>query len=97
MINNPFQQLEEKLDEGLKEIRELKQLLEGANKNSLQPEDEKPYIYSIAELANFLDCSIVVAQKMKNEKRFPFYQSGRKVMFKKSEILAALKVNSKTK
>lgn len=53
---------------------------------------EKKYIYSIKELASFLQCSIVTAQKIKNSGRIPYKQEGRKVIFECGEILAAMSV-----
>jgi len=60
------------------------------------PEKEKitdsseKYIYSIVGLAKFMGCSKVTAQKLKNSGRVKCYQVGRKIMFKESEVLAAI-------
>lgn len=48
-------------------------------------------LHSIQELADFIGCSTVKAQRLKNSGRIRYYQSGRKVIFKPDEILADLK------
>ncbi len=53
---------------------------------------EKKYIHSIRGLADFLQCSIVTAQKIKNSGRIPYKQEGRKVIFEGGEVLAAMSV-----
>ena len=56
------------------------------------PAPEKKYIYSIQGLADFLQCSIVTAQKIKNSGRINYQQIGRKVVFEENEILAGMAV-----
>jgi len=56
------------------------------------PATEKKYIYSIQGLADFLQCSIVTAQKIKNSGRINYQQIGRKVIFEESEILKSMSV-----
>jgi excisionase family DNA binding protein len=51
---------------------------------------EPKYIYSIKELAELLNCSIVTAQKFKNEGKIPYKQMGRKLIFDVNEVLAAM-------
>jgi len=42
---------------------------------------EKPrLLYSIHELADFLNCSPTTAQKLKNSGKIPFQQFGRKIL-----------------
>jgi len=53
---------------------------------SIQPD----YLYSIKELADFLHCSPVTAQKKKNLGHIPYKQSGRKVIFNTAEVLKAM-------
>jgi excisionase family DNA binding protein len=45
------------------------------------------HLYSIRELADFLGCSTVTAQKLKNSGRIRFKQYGRKCVFNTAEIL----------
>jgi len=54
-------------------------------------------IDGIRGLANFLTVSIPTAQKLKNQKKFPFYESGNKVYFFSDEVNAGLKVEAKIK
>jgi bacillopeptidase F (M6 metalloprotease family) len=58
---------------------------------------EKKYIYSIQGLADFLQCSIVTAQKLKNSGLIPCKQLGRKLIFEEGEILAAMHSNKLSK
>jgi hypothetical protein len=52
------------------------------------------YLYSIVQLADFLNCSPVTAQKLKNSGKIRYKQFGRKCVFNTSEILEDLN-NSK--
>jgi DNA-binding transcriptional regulator YhcF (GntR family) len=54
------------------------------------PEPQPQTLHSIRELADFLGCSVVTAQRYKNEKRFPYKQVGRKVMFNTADVLRAI-------
>lgn len=45
------------------------------------------YFYSIRELASFLKCSTVTAQKLKNSGKIRFKQFGRKCIFNSKEVL----------
>ena len=52
--------------------------------------NEKRYIYSIRELAALLNCSVVTAQKFKNNGLIPYKQLGRKIVFDVDAVLAAM-------
>lgn len=54
-------------------------------------------INGIRGLASFLDVSVPTAQKLKNQKKFPFYESGNKCYFFSDEVNEGLKVNPKAK
>jgi len=54
-----------------------------------EPESVK-FLYSLKELAEFLACSVVTAQKLKNSGRIRYKQYGRKVIFNASQILQDL-------
>jgi len=56
---------------------------------------ERKILYSIRELSEFIGCSTVTAQKLKNEGRIPYRQVGRKVMFDSVEILKAMESGKK--
>lgn len=54
------------------------------------PSPERKTLYSIRELSEFLGCSSVTAQKIKNSGRIPFRQVGRKILFDTQDISKAL-------
>jgi hypothetical protein len=62
---------------------------------SEQLSQERKILYSIRELSEFIGCSTVTAQKLKNEGRIPYRQVGRKVMFDSVEILRAMEQGKK--
>ena len=62
---------------------------------SEQQSQERKILYSIRELSEFIGCSPVTAQKLKNEGRIPYRQVGRKVMFDSVEILRAMEQGKK--
>lgn len=47
-------------------------------------------IRGITGLANFLKVSTVTAQKLKNQKLFPYTQCGRVLIFRPEEVLAGM-------
>ncbi len=60
------------------------------------PSSPVKYLYSINALADFLNCSPVTAQKLKNSGKIRFSQFGRKCVFKTDEILEDIsKLNKK--
>lgn len=71
-------------------LEELTIIIREAVQESLtgikQPEP-KQYFYSIKELAAFLNCSTVTAQKLKNSGKIRFKQYGRKCVFSSKEVL----------
>ena len=54
------------------------------------PIPETQYLYSINQLARFLNCSPVTAQKLKNSGKIRYKQFGRKCVFNSAEILEDL-------
>lgn len=56
---------------------------------------ENRKLYSLQEVADFLHCSVVTAQKFKNEGRFPYWQVGRKCIFDTEKILKAMEKTTK--
>ena len=52
--------------------------------------NEKRYLYSIRELAALLNCSVVTAQKFKNNGLIPYKQLGRKIVFDVDAVLSAM-------
>ncbi|HWY11699.1 MAG TPA: helix-turn-helix domain-containing protein [Bacteroidia bacterium] len=53
--------------------------------------DKKDEHFNIKELADFLKCSKVTIHKYKKN-GLPFYRTGRKVLFKKTEVLNFMRV-----
>ncbi len=51
--------------------------------------------FTISELAIYLKCTKATVHAYKNRNVFPYYQTGRTVYFKKSEVDAALEVRKK--
>lgn len=64
-------------------------LQETQNKNP-KLESEKDEHFNIKQLAEFLKCSKVSVHNYKH-KGMPFYRIGRKILFKKSEVLNFMK------
>ncbi|HZK68307.1 MAG TPA: helix-turn-helix domain-containing protein [Paludibacter sp.] len=65
------------------------------NSMDIQPEKkDSTKLHSMKELADFLECSVPTAQKIKNSGKIPFHQIGRKVMFDKEEILNATRMDA---
>lgn len=85
--SNPFEELEQKFNSRFEELKSL--IL--SMKDPPDKTEEQPYLYSIKELAGFIGCSIVTAQKLKNKKRIPYFQTGRKLIFEKAKVLEALR------
>jgi excisionase family DNA binding protein len=60
------------------------------HQQQVEPEPQPKTLHSIRELADFLGCSVVTAQRYKNEGRIPYSQVGRKVIFNTAEVLKAI-------
>lgn len=54
------------------------------------PKPETQYLHSINQLARFLNCSPVTAQKLKNSGKIRYKQFGRKCVFNTVEVLEDL-------
>ncbi len=52
--------------------------------------DPTKHLHSIVELAEFLNCSVVTAHKLKQSGKIRYKQYGRKCIFSTSEILEDL-------
>ena len=73
-------------------IEAVKQANQGNNYNQNLEANSNDYL-SQREAAKFLRISLPTLIRWKNAKRVPYYQEGRKVLFKKSELLHALQKN----
>jgi hypothetical protein len=60
------------------------------NQEENEKRDVPVHLHSIKALADFLDCSIVTAQKLKNSGKIRYKQFGRKVIFNTTEVLEDL-------
>ena len=65
------------------------------NHQSKPEPPERSTLHSIRELADFIHCSTVTAQKLKNSGKIPYRQIGRKVLFDTAEVLKALENHGK--
>jgi len=84
-----FQFDEQKLSEVIKNA--VNKAFENKTNAPLPLKEESTHtLHSIRELADFLGCSTVTAQKYKNEHWIPFRQIGRKVMFDTVDVLQAM-------
>ena len=63
--------------------------------NCHESQTKDKYLYSIVQLADFLNCSPVTAQKLKNSGKIRYKQFGRKCVFNTSEILEDLNKTQK--
>ncbi len=78
-------------------VTEFLDLLKRDQPTTTPPEQktEPKMLYSIKELADFLQCSTVTAQKIKNSGRIPYAQTGRKVVFDGNAVLLAISKKNK--
>lgn len=85
-MDNPFSTIMERLEEI---ENSLKLLIDKFLKSDLDRQDKiiaEDITYTIKELAVYLECSKSTVHRYKDNKSIPYYQVGRKVSFKKSEI-----------
>lgn len=85
-MSNPFNDLSDQL-------RRIEVILQGMKQQLDRgpPPEEPKFLHSIRELAEFLNCSVTTAQKLKNSGTIPFTQFGRKMIFNAQGVLDALK------
>jgi hypothetical protein len=84
MQTNPFEEIADRLTRIENCLLRIEPEINPPGKKEVE------YIYTISGLAEFLQCSIPTAQKLKNSGRIPVKQFGRKLVFIKSEVLQAL-------
>ena len=75
--------------------RLMEKIIHGMTPPEPEQKAEPKMLYSIKELADFLQCSTVTAQKIKNSGRIPYSQTGRKVVFEGNAVLQALSYQRK--
>ncbi|WP_258102197.1 helix-turn-helix domain-containing protein [Marinoscillum pacificum] len=81
-MENPFQELYERLDriEGL--------LVSVRDHKASEPEGEEDRLLNVREAARFLGDAVATLYGRTSKNEIPFYKRGKKVYFKKSELLA---------
>jgi len=92
--NLTFDQLPNAVSEILLKMENIEAFINSKPQQSNQPTDHEPLIYGIKGLADFLHCSTVTAQKIKNSGKLSFSQAERTIIFNKAEVLEALKPKS---
>jgi len=73
-------------------IDELKIALREVLQENTPPQattEPEQYIYGLKGLAKFLGVSITTAWHLKNTGKIPYYMAGKKLFFKRSEVLTA--------
>lgn len=88
-MNNPFEVIDARLSNIETLLLDLKHSPKEKENQSEQSSDRK-ILHSIRELADFIGCSTVTAQKLKNSGQIPSRQVGRKVMFDTVQVLQAM-------
>lgn len=88
-MENPFQKIDQRLEKIEDAVsRLLDQQSIHKSMDIIQPRQE--IIFNITELAAYLGCSKSSIHRYKNNRVFPWYQTGRKVFFKQAEVDKAL-------
>ncbi len=90
-MTNPFEIFDRRLSNIESLLLSIKHKDADPLEQSLSPEQK----FSIKELAAYLKCTKATIHSYKRRKVFPYYQTGRTVYFKKSEIDSALEVSKK--
>ena len=71
---------------------DVKQIvLEALSETRPKPTEPEQYIHGLEGLASHLGISITSAWRLRKSGKLPFYQAGKKLFFKKSEIENTLK------
>jgi excisionase family DNA binding protein len=89
-MTNPFEILDKRLEN-------IEMMLLNLKHKEPQQQLKSDVTFSIFELANYLKVTKATIHAYKNRKVFPYYQTGRTVFFKKSEVDAALEIDGKKK
>lgn len=92
-MTNPFDTLDNRLSNIEALLLSIKHPEPSLNLLDSEPEKQ----FTISELAAYLKCTKATIHAYKNRQVFPYYQTGRTVYFKKSEVDAALEVGNKKK
>lgn len=90
-MTNPFDIFDRRLSNIESLLLSIKHKDADPLEQTLFPEQK----FSIQELAAYLNCTKATIHAYKKRGIFPYYQTGRTVYFKKSEVDAALEVGKK--
>lgn len=85
-MSNPFEVLESKIN-GIEKM--LSDLIEQTKAS--KPQKTEVELMTRKEVAKLLDCSLVSLHVRMREGAIPFYRSGRRVYFKRSEVVSSLR------
>ncbi|PIB34981.1 hypothetical protein BFP72_06030 [Reichenbachiella sp. 5M10] len=81
-MDNPFQELYERLDR-------IEGLLVIVKENKVPaPEEDEERLLNVREAARYLGDAVATLYGRTSKNEIPFYKRGKKVYFKKSELLA---------
>ena len=94
-MNNPFEELREEFNDKLSKIESI--LIEIISNQQIQQPQSPEFLYSLKDVAAFLNCSIATCHKWKKSGIIPCNQIGRKLIFNTSEILKSLDKHNKNK
>ena len=84
---------EEKFTQVLRKV--IREELAAMPKSENQFPGEGRLLRSMKEVAEYLGCSVVTAQRFKNEGLLPYVQKGRKVLFDKVELMKCTRLPKK--
>ena len=87
-MENPFMFIKDK-QEFFDVLNEWEASKKSVQKKEVKESDE--IYFSQREAARFLRVSLPTIIAWKKTRKIPFYQHGRKILFKKSEVLEAMK------
>ncbi len=92
-------QFDSKISIFLEELKdELKNEVSQAVRDALScatPQSDQPDLLSRQEAANLIGCSLASLTTYQKKGSIPYYRIGRKVLFKKNELLSLAKVTKK--
>jgi hypothetical protein len=67
----------------------VREVLDESTQKAAAPQPEQ-YLHGLKQLADFIGVSEVSAWRLKKSGKIPFYQAGKKLFFKQSDVLQSL-------
>jgi excisionase family DNA binding protein len=89
-MDNPFVVLDQRLDQIEKSLQLILESRLTSAQVPTQSEPRSEETFNIQQLSEYLGRDKSTIHRYKNNRVFPFYQAGRTVFFKKSEVDAAM-------